>query len=85
MTAPTLGTVPFAPRISITLPGVLIVAEFIGAFLGGTLVWLMYLPHWGETEDQGLKLAVFSTGPAIRNTSCLAWHASDPMPASRGG
>jgi glycerol uptake facilitator protein len=23
--------------------------------------------HWGETEDPGLKLSVFSTGPAIRN------------------
>jgi glycerol uptake facilitator protein len=50
--------------------GILLIAgQFIGAFLGGTLVWLMYLPHWGETEDQGLKLAVFSTGPAIRNTA----------------
>ena len=32
------------------------------------LVYLVYLPHWGETSDKGLKLAVFSTGPAIRNT-----------------
>jgi len=47
----------------------LIVAQFIGAFLGGALVWLQYLPHWGETSDPGLKLAVFSTGPAIRNTA----------------
>jgi glycerol uptake facilitator protein len=31
-------------------------------------VFLHYLPHWRETEDPGLKLAVFSTGPAIRNT-----------------
>jgi len=46
-----------------------IIAQFIGAFLGAVLVWLMYLPHWGETADQGLKLAVFSTGPAIRNTT----------------
>jgi len=46
-----------------------IVAQFIGAFLGAVLVWLMYLPHWAETEDKGLKLAVFSTGPAIRNTT----------------
>ncbi len=45
-----------------------ILAQFIGAFLGATLVWLHYLPHWGETEDKGLKLAVFSTGPAIRST-----------------
>jgi glycerol uptake facilitator protein len=43
--------------------------EFIGAFLGAILVWLAYLPHWAETQDQGLKLAVFSTGPAIRNTT----------------
>jgi len=46
-----------------------IVGEFIGAFIGAVLVWLMYLPHWAETEDKGLKLAVFSTGPAIRNTT----------------
>jgi glycerol uptake facilitator protein len=45
----------------------LIAGEFIGAFIGATLVWLAYMPHWAETEDPGLKLAVFSTGPAIRN------------------
>jgi glycerol uptake facilitator protein len=39
----------------------------IGAFIGAVLVYVHYLPHWGETEDKGLKLAVFSTGPAIRN------------------
>jgi glycerol uptake facilitator protein len=43
-------------------------AQFIGAFLGGVLVWLQYLPHWEKTADTGLKLAVFCTGPAIRNT-----------------
>jgi glycerol uptake facilitator protein len=42
--------------------------EFIGAFVGATLVWLAYLDHWKETEDPGLKLACFSTAPAIRNT-----------------
>lgn len=44
-----------------------ILAQFIGAFIGATLVWLHYLPHWAATEDPGLKLATFSTGPAIRN------------------
>jgi glycerol uptake facilitator protein len=44
------------------------VGQFVGAFIGATLVWLAYLPHWAETPDAGLKLAVFSTGPAIRNT-----------------
>jgi glycerol uptake facilitator protein len=47
---------------------VYIAGQFAGAFLGAVLVWLAYLPHWAETQDAGLKLAVFSTGPAIRNT-----------------
>ena len=42
--------------------------QFLGAFIGAVLVWLAYFPHWSETEDPGLKLAVYSTGPAIRNT-----------------
>jgi glycerol uptake facilitator protein len=41
--------------------------EFLGAFIGAVLVYLAYLPHWRPTEDQGLKLAVYCTGPAIRN------------------
>ena len=41
--------------------------EFVGAFIGAALVWLSYLDHWKETEDPGLKLACFSTAPAIRN------------------
>jgi glycerol uptake facilitator protein len=43
--------------------------EFVGAFIGATLVWAAYLPHWGATEDPGLKLACYSTAPAIRNTA----------------
>lgn len=46
-----------------------ILAQLIGAFIGAIIVWLAYLGHWKETSDQGLKLAVFSTGPAIRNTT----------------
>jgi len=42
--------------------------EFVGAFIGATLVYLAYLNHWKPTEDPGLKLAVFCTAPAIRNT-----------------
>jgi glycerol uptake facilitator protein len=41
--------------------------EMLGAFLGGVLVFLHYYPHWAETESADLKLAVFSTGPAIRS------------------
>jgi glycerol uptake facilitator protein len=44
-----------------------ILAEFAGAFTGAVLVWLHYFPHWRETTDPGVKLAVFCTGPAIRN------------------
>jgi glycerol uptake facilitator protein len=43
------------------------VGEFVGAFIGAFLVWLHYFPHWAVTQDAGLKLAVFSTGPAIRS------------------
>jgi glycerol uptake facilitator protein len=41
--------------------------EFVGAFIGATIVWLAYYAHWAPTEDAGAKLACFSTGPAIRN------------------
>jgi glycerol uptake facilitator protein len=43
------------------------IGEFIGAGIGAFLVFIAYYLHWSETEDPGLKLAVFSTGPAIRN------------------
>jgi glycerol uptake facilitator protein len=42
--------------------------EFCGAFIGAILVFAAYSNHWRPTEDPGLKLAVFSTAPAIRNT-----------------
>lgn len=51
-----------------TNAGSFILAQMIGAILGATGVWLMYLPHWEATKDQGNKLGVFSTGPAIKNT-----------------
>lgn len=41
--------------------------QFAGALIGAGLVFLAYLNHWGATEDPGLKLAVFSTGPARRD------------------
>lgn len=41
--------------------------QMIGAFIGAVVVWLAYMPHWGATDDPDLKLAVFSTGPAIRS------------------
>ena len=56
-----LGTYTVAQAIPTML------AETAGAFAGGVIVWLAYLPHWAPTQDPGLKLAVFCTGPAIRS------------------
>lgn len=44
-----------------------IISQMLGAFLGAVLVYLMYKEHFDQTDDQVGKLAVFSTGPAIRN------------------
>lgn len=52
---------------NITNDVMMILGQFLGAFIGAVIVWLLYLPHWEVTSDAGLKLAVFSTGPAIRN------------------
>jgi glycerol uptake facilitator protein len=56
------GTIDFGEAIKY------FIGEFLGAMIGASLVFLAYFQHFGETEDPGLKLAVFSTGPAIRNT-----------------
>lgn len=47
--------------------GAYIGGQLVGAFLGSSLAWLAYKDHFDATEDPGLKLAVFSTGPEIRN------------------
>lgn len=46
-----------------------LIAQMLGAIIGACLVYLHYLPHWSRTEDAGLKLACFATGPAIRHTT----------------
>lgn len=43
-------------------------AQFAGAFTGAVLVWIHYIGHWKGTEDPAAKLAIFSTGPALRAT-----------------
>ncbi|MCT2407963.1 aquaporin family protein [Chryseobacterium antibioticum] len=45
-----------------------IAAQLLGGMLGAFLVWLFNKDHFAITEDEGAKLACFSTGPAIRNT-----------------
>lgn len=44
-------------------------AQLLGALTGAVIVWLHYLPHWKETEDPLMQLAVFCTAPAIRSTA----------------
>src|SRR4029079_12989463 len=44
------------------------IGEFLGAMIGAGAVVPGYFQHFGASETAGLKLAVFSTGPAIRNT-----------------
>ncbi|MCL2465472.1 MAG: aquaporin family protein [Micrococcales bacterium] len=46
-------------------------AQLVGAFVGAFFAWLVYKKHFDEPADPGLKLGVFSTGPAIRN---YAWN-----------
>ncbi|MGL5682830.1 MAG: MIP/aquaporin family protein [Marinifilaceae bacterium] len=44
-----------------------IVAQLAGAMLGALLVWMFYHDHFAISDDPGAKLAIFCTGPAIRN------------------
>lgn len=48
---------------------ILMFCQLVGAFVGACIVWIHFGPHWEATEDSGLILAVFATGPAIRKTS----------------
>lgn len=57
----TIGLFPWA-KVPIYILG-----QMMGAILGSTVVFLLYYPHWEETENPELKLAVFSTSPAISN------------------
>lgn len=47
---------------------VYMLAQMLGAMLGSSLAWFKYKDHFAVTDDIGLKLAAFCTGPAIRNT-----------------
>ena len=44
-----------------------ITAQLIGGAIGAFLVWLHYRDHFRATDNKNLKLAVFCTGPEIRN------------------
>ena len=67
------GVDQYAPGVDVTFGSTLVylAGEMVGAFLGAVLAWLSYREHFDTTEDPALQLAVFSTGPAIRN---YAWN-----------
>lgn len=46
-----------------------IAGQFSGAMCGATLVWLFYRGHFTETTNADLKLAVFCTAPALRQSA----------------
>lgn len=43
-----------------------LLAQMLGGAVGAAINWFFWLPHWAMTEDQGAKLAVFCTAPAVR-------------------
>lgn len=45
-----------------------IIAQLVGAFLGGCMVYVLFKGQFDATDDPGTKLGVFSTGPSVPNT-----------------
>jgi glycerol uptake facilitator protein len=56
-----------ADKFSWSLVPQYILAQMLGAMAGAFIVWLAYKQHFDATESAANKLAVFCTGPAIRN------------------
>ncbi|HKK46146.1 MAG TPA: MIP/aquaporin family protein [Balneolaceae bacterium] len=52
------------------VPGYLL-AQLLGGFLAGVVVYFTYKQHFELTDDPAVKLGVFATAPAIRN---LRWN-----------
>ena len=65
--AVTIG-LAFAEKFTWALVPGYILAQMLGAFLGAVVVWLQYRKHFEVTDDKAIKLAVFSTAPAIKGT-----------------
>jgi len=50
-----------------SLVGTYVLAQFLGAMLGNTLVWVLHKDHYSITNDKNAIMATFCTTPAIRN------------------
>lgn len=63
------GAEEYASGVQVTAASTLIylAGQMVGAFLGAVVAFLAYKPHFDQEADAGTKLAVFSTGPAIRS------------------
>ncbi|WP_371862777.1 MIP/aquaporin family protein [Cellulomonas xylanilytica] len=65
----TSGAEEFAPGVPVTAANgfLYVTAQIAGAAIGAALAFLAYKKHFDEDADGATKLAVFSTGPAIRS------------------
>lgn len=63
------GAAEYAPGVPVDAASTFtyLGGEMVGAFLGAILAFLAYKKHFDEDADAATKLAVFSTGPAIRS------------------
>jgi len=63
------GADEYVPGVDVDVLSTLVylAGQMTGAFLGAVGAWLAYRQHFDDTEDPASQLAVFSTGPAIRN------------------
>jgi glycerol uptake facilitator protein len=64
--AVTIG-LAIAGKFAWAQAGTYILAQLLGAMTGAFLVWAMYYNHFQRTNNPGSVLAVFCTGPAVRN------------------
>ena len=64
--AVTVG-LAIAGKFSWTLVPGYIIAQILGAMMGGWVCYLIYIDHYRLTKDEGVVRSTFCTGPAIRN------------------
>ncbi|WP_245992046.1 MIP/aquaporin family protein [Mycetocola lacteus] len=65
----TSGAADYAPHVPVSVGATFTYfgGQMIGAIIGSIFMYLAYKKHFDATEDKGVKLGVFSTGPEIRS------------------